>query len=124
MRSREPADPHLGWSPFEGRPQTCRPGPVPMQALPAAVGTPMRPRCPDSGASRSCAAMIAAATRAIQMSPLRSPTRSFTRSGKRSCGPVGLERSVGVRSVTKRVAYVSGDAEAEAIVSPNCPDAP
>jgi hypothetical protein len=47
-----------------------------------------------------------------------------TRSGKRSCGPVGLERSVGVRWVTKRVAYASGDAEGEAIVSPNCPDAP
>ena len=47
-----------------------------------------------------------------------------TRSGKRSCGPVGLERSVGVRRVTKRVAYASGDAEGEAIVSPNCPDAP
>jgi hypothetical protein len=32
-----------------------------------------------------------------------------TRSGKRSCGPVGLERSVGLQRVTKRVAYASGD---------------
>ena len=47
-----------------------------------------------------------------------------TRSGKRSCCPVGLERSVGVRRVTKRVAYASGDAEGEAMVSPNCADAP
>jgi hypothetical protein len=38
-----------------------------------------------------------------------------TRSGKRSCGPVGLERSVRVRRVTKRVASASGDAEGEAI---------
>ena len=47
-----------------------------------------------------------------------------TRSGRRSCGPVGLDRCVGVRRVTKRVAYASGDAEGEARVSPICLDAP